>query len=63
MPELELEGAEAGAEGFIEEDPPGAFARFRETLGVLFRVPKEELDAKLAEKRAESRRGIKKSSP
>ncbi len=59
MPELELEGAEAGAEGFIEDDPAGAWTRFRETLGALFRVPKEELDAKLAEKRAGSRRNAK----
>lgn len=61
MPELELEADEGAAEGFIEENPDGAFSRFREVLGALFRVPKEELDAKLAEKRAESRRRIKKS--
>ncbi len=31
-------------------------------LGALFRVPKEELDAKLAEKRAESRRKAKSAA-
>ncbi len=61
MPELELEAADVTAEGFIEENPEGAFTRFREVLGALFRVPKEELDAKLAEKRAESRRRTKTS--